>query len=62
MTIHSIHVLPSGLFIEMIRDDDYESHYYLVSKGWDNGNRGCRYCITKGEYDALKPFARRVEE
>lgn len=61
-TQHTIHALPSGLFIEKMIWDDDEARYYLVSKGWDDWNRGRRYCITKDEYDALKPFARRVEE
>lgn len=60
MTTSTVHALPSGLFIEKICDDG--CRYYLVSKGWDEWNRGRRFCITEDEYNALLPLATKVEE
>ena len=54
-TQHTTHTLPSGLLIE--RYDNGETHYYLISKGWDDWNRGIRYVITEREYNALLPLA-----
>ena len=62
ITEHTTHVLPSGLSIERYAYDG-ETHYYLVSKGWDEWNPGIRYCITESEYNALLPLAtEEVEE
>lgn len=58
----NLYALPSGLFIEKRRYDDGETRHYILNKGWDEWHRGVRYYVTKEEYDALLPLAKRVEE
>ena len=60
-TQHTTHALPSGLLIERYAKDG-EVHYYLVNRGWDEWNRGVRYCITEAEYSALLPLATEEDE
>ena len=59
---HDKFALPSGLFLERWQDKDGDMHYFIVRKGWDEWHPGVRYVVTKDEYDALLPLARRVEE
>lgn len=56
-----LHELPSRLLIEKRKYDNGEVRYFLLYKGWDGVFRGIRYYITKEEYDALLPLAKRVK-
>lgn len=59
---HDKYTLPSGLYLERWQGQDGDIRYFIVNKGWDEWNRGVRYVITKMEFDALLPLARRVKE